>query len=194
MFLPPNNATQTFPWLSNCQLNRFHWNYWSLPSHPCISTFHLRVTLVTEIRFHLELPGGSTWKGDAIQDLALIGLFAGVGGHNIHIQTFPGFEMHEKQKNMEVAETFAQSPLWMLNTYYHLNFECILKQMFIRQTRYCSGVLKLSWAALKYVWEILLPAATWQRNPRMESAAAPFQLGHLWWHGRCTIIVSGSQI
>ena len=54
--------------------------------------------------------------------------------------------------------------------------------MFIRQTRYCSGVLKLSWAALKYVWEILLPAATWQRNPRMESAAAPFQIGHLWWH------------
>ena len=55
--------------------------------------------------------------------------------------------------------------------------------MFIRQTLYyCSGVLKLSWAALKYVWEILLPAATWQRNPRMESAAAPFQIGHLWWH------------
>ena len=54
--------------------------------------------------------------------------------------------------------------------------------MFIRQTRYCSGVLKLSWATLKYVWEILLPAATWQRNPRMESAAAPFQIGHLWWH------------
>ena len=54
--------------------------------------------------------------------------------------------------------------------------------MFIRQTLYCSGVLKLSWAALKYVWEILLPAATWQRNPRMESAAVPFQIGHLWWH------------
>ena len=61
--------------------------------------------------------------------------------------------------------------------------------MFIQQTLYCSGILKLSWAALKYVWEILLPAATWQRNPRMESAAAPFQIGHLWWHGRCTIIV-----
>ena len=68
---------------------------------------------MTEIRFHLELPGGSTWKGDAIQDLALIGLFAGVGGHNIHIQTFPGFkmhEMHEMQKNMQVAETLCTKP------------------------------------------------------------------------------------
>ena len=34
--LPPNNAAQTFPWLS-CQLNQFHWNFWSVPSHRCIS-------------------------------------------------------------------------------------------------------------------------------------------------------------
>jgi len=76
------------------------------------------VTLVTEFRFHLELPGGCTWKGDAIQDLALIRLFAGVGSHNIHIQTFPGFEMHEMremQKNMEVVETLCTKPT--LNEY-----------------------------------------------------------------------------
>ena len=48
---------------------------------------------------------------------------------------------------------------------------------------FTSEILKLSWAALRFVWEILLPAATWQRNLRMESAAAPFQISHLWWHG-----------
>ena len=63
------------------------------------------------------------------------------------------------------------------------------QQIFIQQTRnywsvlFASEILKLSWAALRFVWEILLPAATWQRNLRMESAAAPFQIGHLWWHG-----------
>ena len=63
------------------------------------------------------------------------------------------------------------------------------QQIFIQQTRkywsvlFTSEILKLSWAALRFVWEILLPAATWQRNLRMESAAAPFQIGHLWWHG-----------
>ena len=57
-----------------------------------------------------------------------------------------------------------------------------------RPVNYCSvlftsEILKLSWAALRFVWEILLPAATWQKNLRMESAAAPFQIGHPWWHG-----------
>ena len=63
------------------------------------------------------------------------------------------------------------------------------QQIFIQQTRkywsvlFTSEILKLSWAALRFVWEILLPAATWQRNLRMESAAVPFQIVHLWWHG-----------
>ena len=63
------------------------------------------------------------------------------------------------------------------------------QQIFIQQTRnywsvlFTSEILKLSWAAVRFVWEILLPAATWQKNLRMESAAAPFQIGHLWWHG-----------
>ena len=82
-----------------------------------VTPLHLRVTLVTEIRFHLELFRGCMWKGDAIQDLALIRLFAGVGGHNIHIQTFPGFEMHEMHEMQKKKGSGG-------NTLHKAHFEC----------------------------------------------------------------------
>ena len=92
-------AAQTILWLSYCNLNRFQWIWGSslwLSVVPYIPTFHLRVTLMTKICIHLELFCGRAWEGDAIQDLQFIGLFAGVGSHNIHIQTFPGLKWIEK--------------------------------------------------------------------------------------------------
>ena len=57
---------------------------------------------MTKSRIHLQLFRGSAWEGDAVQDLQSIRLFAGVGSHNIHIQTFPGLKWVElQQKNEE---------------------------------------------------------------------------------------------
>ena len=47
---------------------------------------------MTKSRIRLQLFRGSAWEGDAVQDLQSIRLFAGVGSHNIHIQTFPGLK------------------------------------------------------------------------------------------------------
>ena len=100
--------------------------------HTVASTWiHLRVTLVTEIRFHLELFRGCTWKGDAIQDLQLIGLFAGIGSHNIHIQTFPELKWKKTWKAWKWCKTLCTNPTLneYANTYQHLNFEWILEQI-----------------------------------------------------------------
>ena len=115
----------------------FQWiwgsSFWS-SGIPYISTFHLRVTLMTKIRIHLQLFRGRTWEGDAVQDLEFIWLFAGVGSHNIHIQTFPGLKCIEKMKKnvVEVVETLCTKlTKWIhkdLTT--NLNFEWILPSKF----------------------------------------------------------------
>ena len=56
---------------------------------------------MTNSCIHLELFRGRAWKGDAVQDLEFVWLFAGVGSHNIHIQTFPGLKWVEMQQKNE---------------------------------------------------------------------------------------------
>ena len=53
---------------------------------------------MTLICIHLELFGGSAWQGDAVQDLYLIRLFAGIGSYNVHIQTFPAHDENAGSK------------------------------------------------------------------------------------------------
>ena len=195
-------AVQTILRLSYCNLNRFQWilgrhsGCLALPTSPHFiseSRSWLRAASICSC-FVAARGRAMLFKICSLSD-SLLALAVTISTSKPFLD-WNELKCNKKMKKnvVEVVETLCTKPTKNeqhkdLTT--NLNFEWILssKQFFIQQTRNCwsvlftSRILKLSWAALRFAWEIWLPAATWQRNPRMESAAAPFQIGHLWWHG-----------
>ena len=51
--------------------------------------FQVSATFVGLLEFGFELCRGRPRQSNAVQDLSLVGSFAGVGARNVHVQAFP---------------------------------------------------------------------------------------------------------